>query len=659
MLQALRDKTSGWIAIVIVLLLCIPFAFFGMEQYLFQGSANYAAKVEAPPSWWRSAPNVWLVRKLVWQSEEVTPEAFRSQLEQVRQQQRSAQGEAFDARDFETIDSKRRVLDALIDRAAMRLATRSGGIAVSDAQVRDEIQAIPAFQVEGRFDPQRYQLALQSQVPARTPTQFEQLVRDGLQQALVPTAVAGSAFVTQTEVDRLLRLLGERRDVSFMALPPPAPDTAAVTGAEIQAWYAANAADFVAPESVTVEYVDIDGAALPAPPAADEAALRSRYAQEQARFVDADQRLVSHILVRVDADADTAAQSAAEARAAQLAGQARTTGADFAALARASSDDDGSKSGGGDLGWIERGLMAGAFEDAVFAMSSGEIRGPVKTDFGWHVIQLREIRSGARVGFEEARATLAAEQETSDRERGFNELIGRLVDQVYRNPGTLAPAAGEAGLEVRTLGPFARGEGTGIAANSAVQRAAFSDALVQDGTVSDPIELGSNRSVLIRVTAHTPRATRPLTQVRDAVIAAIRTDRASRALQRDAEAFVARVEKGEALSAVAISRGVVAQDVRAVTRGAPVPDPAAAEAYFQAPVPVGGAASPGMVALPDGSYVVFAVTAVTPGDGADASPQERAALHQQLQQLVGNEEADGLVRTLRQRMKITVVESRL
>lgn len=659
MLQALRDKTSGWIAIVIVLLLCIPFAFFGMEQYLFQSSASYAAKVEAPPAWWRSAPDVWPVRKAVWQSEEVAPEAFRARFEQVRQQQRTAQGDAFDAREFETVENKRRVLDALIDQAVTRLAARSGGIAVSDVQVRDEIQAIPAFQVEGRFDPQRYQLALQSQLPAQTPTQFEQLVRDGLQQALVPTAVAGSAFVTRTEVDRLLRLLGERRDVSFMALPPPTPDTAAVAGAEIQAWYAANPADYVAPESVAIEYVEIDGATLPAPPPADEAALRARYAQEQARFVEADQRLASHILVRVDADADAAAQAAAQQRATALAAQARAPGADFAALARASSDDDGSKAGGGDLGWIERGMMAGPFEDAVFGMASGEVRGPVKTDFGWHVIQLREVRSGTRVGFDEARPALAAEQETGDRERAFNELIGRLVDEVYRNPSTLAPAAREAGLEVRTLGPFARGEGSGVAANAAVERAAFSDALVQDGTVSDPIEIGDNRSVLIRVTDHTPRTTRPLAQVRDAVIASIRADRAREALQADAEAMVARVGKGEALVTVATARGLVAQDVPAVTRGAPVPDPGATEAYFQVPVPAAGAASPGMVALPGGGYVVFAVTAVTPGDGADASPQERAALQQQLQQLVGNEEADGLLRALRQRMTITVVESQL
>jgi peptidyl-prolyl cis-trans isomerase D len=659
MLQALRDKTSGWIAIVILGLLMIPFAFFGMEQYLFQNSASYAAKVEAPPSWWPSAPDVWPVRKLLWQSEEIDADDFRTRLEQVRQQQRSAQGEQFDAREFESVDNKRRVLDQLIDQAIMRLSARNAGVVIGDTQVRDEIQAIPAFQVDGKFDPQRYQLALQSQVPARTPQEFQELVRESLQQSLVPTQLAQSSFVTPTEIERLMRLLGERRDVSFVVLPPRAPDTGAISAKEIQDWYRTHAADYRAPETVAIEYVEIDGNALPPPPPADEATLRARYEQEKARFVDAEQRLASHILVRIEPGADAAAQKAAEQKATQLAQQAKQPGADFAALARANSDDTGSKEAGGDLGWVEKGVMAAPFEQALFSMQPGEIRGPVKTDFGWHVIQLRESKSGQQVPFEQARDTLAQEQATSDRERAFNDLVGKLVDQVYRNPSTLAPAAREAKLPVQKLGPFARGQGTGIAANPAVQRAAFSDALVQDGTVSDPIEIAPSHSVLIRVTDHQPERALPLAQVRDRVVAAIRQDRAKKAAEQDAEALVAAVRGGKTLQALASERGLAAQDVPNVPRGAPVPDPAATEAYFQAPPPAGGKPSPGKVALPDGSFVVFAVNKVTPGDPKDATPQERDMLKQQLAQLNGNEDTAAMLRALRKRMNITVVEAQL
>ena len=659
MLQALRDKSSGWIATVILGLLVVPFAFFGMEQYLFQRNDTFVAKIEAPPKWWRSAPAWWPVTML-WQREEVSSDEFRTAFEQARQQQRTAQGEQFDPREFESADNKRSVLDSLIDQQVLQMSAGRAGVAIGDVQVRDAIQAIPAFQVDGKFDPQRYQLALGSQLPRQTPKQFEQRIRDDLQQRLIPTQVAQSAFTTASEVDRLLKLLGEKRDVSFVVLPAPVPDAAAVGAAEIQKWYQAHASEHRAPEMVTVEYVDIDANALPATAAAaDEAALRARYEQEKTRFVEPDQRLASHILIRVEKDADAAAQKAAEQKATQLAAQARQAGADFAALARANSDDTGSKANGGDLGWVQKGVMTAPFEQALFAMKAGEITGPVKTDFGWHVLQLREIKTGRQVPFEQAREELAREQGTVERERAFNDLTGKLVDQVYKNPSSLAPAARAVGLPVQKVGPFARGAGTGIAANAAVQRAAFSETLIQDGTVSDPIEIAPNHSVLIRVVEHSPERALPLSQVGARVVAAIRADRATKAATAAADAMVAASRKGETLQALAAARGLAATDVPGVQRGMPVPDEAASEAYFETPAPAAGKVSPSKVMLGDGRIAVFTVNRVTPGDAKAAPPQQREALQQQLAQMAGNSDALGLVKALRKGLKITVAEERL
>jgi peptidyl-prolyl cis-trans isomerase D len=659
MLQKLREKTSGWIAMVILGLLCIPFAFFGMEQYLFQSNQTFSAKVEAPPKWWQSAPS-WWPATMLWQREEIDQNEFRDAFEQARQQQRQAQGDNFDPRAFESIDNKRKVLDGLIDRLVMRMSARRAGIAVSDAQVRDVIQSIPAFQVDGKFDPQRYQLALASQVPALSPRGFEQQIREGLQQSLVASQVAASAFVTPSQMDRLMKLIGERRDVSFVVLPPPSEDTAPVSDDAVAKWYGAHKSEYRAPETVSIEYVDIDASALPAPAAADEAALRARYEQEKARFVDPEQRLASHILVQVDPGADAKAQKAAEEKAARIAAEARKPGADFAALARADSDDAGSKDNGGDLGWIAHdGGMVKPFEDALFAMKAGDVSDPVKTEFGWHVIQLREVKSGKQTSFEDAREQLANEQADVDRERAFNEVTGKLVDQVLKNPSALAPAARAVGLPVQKLGPFARGQGAGIAASPAVVRAAFSESRIQDGTVSDPIEIAPGHSVVLRVTRHTPERALKLDEVKDRVVAEIRGERMRKAAQADADAMVAKLKGGEALSVLASAKGLTAQDVPNVPRGVPVPDPAATEAYFEVPVPATGKVSPGAVMLDNGSAVVFAVTKVTPGDPKEASEQERTTLQQQLAQLAGNEDADGMLKSLRKRMKITVAESRL
>ncbi|MBB6599778.1 peptidyl-prolyl cis-trans isomerase [Luteimonas sp. MC1825] len=659
MLQALRDKTSGWIAVAIVILLAVPFAFFGMEQYLFQNSANYAAKVQAPPAWWPSAPDAWPVRKLFWTSEEVSPEAFRSEFERSRQQAREQQGEAFDGREFEAMDNKLRVLDSLVDQAVLRLAARNAGIEVGNAQVAEVIQSIPDFQVDGRFDPQRYQLVLQSRVPSRTPREYDDQIRADLQMLMLPRQVAGSAFITKAQLDRTMVLLGEQRDVSFAVVPAPQPDTGAISAADIQGWYASHRGDFRAAESVSIEYVEVEGSKLPPPAAPDEATLRARYEQEKARFVEPEQRLASHILVRVPEGADAAAQAAAKARAEAIAAKVQAAGADFAAVARAESDDEGSKAQGGDLGWIERNTMGDAFDTALYALQPGQVSAPVQTDFGWHVLQLREVSAGKSVPFEAARDELAAAQSATDGERAFNDLIGRLVDQVYRNPGSLAPTAREAKLPVQKLGPFTRGDAQGIAAHPAVLRAAFSDALVQDGTVSDPIEIGPSHSVLIRVTAHQPERELPLADVRDQVVAAIRADRGRAAAIARADADVARIAGGESLAAIAAAAGWQYASVPGARRGMPVPSAEANDAYFAAAGPVEGKPSVGKLVQDDGSIVLFTVDKVTPGNPQDASPQERAMLASQFAQMAGQEDAETMLRALRRRMNISIVEARL
>ena len=661
MLQALRDKTSGWIAIAIVAVLAVPFAFFGMEQYLFQNNADYAAKVEAPPKWWQSAPDWWLVRKFAWTSAEVSAEEFRQTFDSMREQRRQQEGEAFDARAFETMESKREVLEQLIDRAVLGLAADRANIVVGDAQVQEIIQSIPAFQVEGRFDPQRYQMALQSTQPPRTPREFQESIRIDLQRALVPQSIAETAFVTEGESTRLMRLLGERRDVSFVVVPPPAVDTADVSAADQQAWYESHAARYREPEKVALEYIELKAAADAGAETAtvDEAEARAHFEQVKSRFATAERRLASHILVEVPADADEATQQAAQKKAADIAAKAQAPGADFAALARENSDDPGSRDGGGDLGWVEKGMMAGAFEDALFAMQPSAISAPVRTDFGWHVLQLREVDAGEPVAFEDVREQMEKEVSEGDSSRVYNEQVGRVVDEINKNPMSLEPAAAAGGVQIQTIAPFARGAGSGIAANNAVVQAAFSEALTQDGTVSDPIEIGPNQTVFIRVTSHTPERAQPLEQVRARVIAEVRADRARKQAEQAADAMVAEIKGGKTLQALAGERQLQAQDVPGIPRGAPVPDATASQAYFRAAPPTDDAPTPGKVMLADGSAVVFAVTRVEPGNPEDASEQEQTMLRQQLGSLLGSEDAEVMQRSLRREMKITVNEARM
>ncbi len=659
MLQSLRDKSSSWIAKVILALLLIPFAFFGVEQYLSQRVDTFAARVSTPPTWWATAPT-WWPAKMLWKHQEIGVDEFRAQFERERGQRRLAEGEAFDARAFESAENKRAVLDKMIDERVMRIAAERAGIVIGDAQVRETIQSLPDFQVDGKFDPQRYQLGLQSLNPPKTPRQFDQLVRESLQQSQVPSRLAESAFVTSGELDRLLVLLGEKRDVSFALMPAPAPDTGAVSGADILKWYRDHGSQYRAPESVAIEYVELNAATLP-PLQADEAQLRARYEQEKTRFVAAEQRQASHILVSVAPNADAAAQKAAEQKAAVLATQAKTPGVDFAALARANSDDPGSKEAGGDLGLVEKGVMGDqAFDDALFSMQPNQVSGPVKSAFGYHIIKLGEIKTGQQVPFEQVRDELAREQAEADREKQFNDMAGRMVDLVNKNPTALEPAAREMKLPVQKLGPFPRGAGaSGVAANPLLQRAAFSEILVQDGTVSDPIEIATNHNIWIRVTQHLPERAQPLAEVRDSVIAAIRADRTRKVSAAAADAVLARVNKGETLEAVAAAQGLQANALQAIPRSAPVPTQEANAAIFAAPRPAPGKVSAGKVDLPDGSHVVFAVTKVEAGDPKELPQEQRKQMRDQIAQMKGIDAAQGYVTAMRKQMKVEVAEDRL
>ncbi|WP_133479282.1 SurA N-terminal domain-containing protein [Cognatilysobacter segetis] len=656
MLQNLREKTSGWVATVVLGLLVVPFAFVGVQDYFQRSREMPVASISAPPAWWSSAPSFWPV-SMFWQRQDVSQRDFRDRFEQARQAARQEQGAQFDAREFESESSKRKVLDGLIDERVQGLWAQRQAITVSDAMVRSEIAAIPAFQSNGKFDLQQYRIALRTLSPPRNEAQFEQLVREGLAQSLLRSTLGSSAFATKAEAERLVALLGERRDLSVVELPALPVDTAPVPAAEIERWYRAHLSQYRAPETVSLEYVDIDASTLPVP-AVDEAALRERYEQEKSRFVAAEQRQASHILISVPAGASAAVEKSAREKAARLATQARAPGADFGALARANSDDTGSKAAGGDLGFVAKGALAPAFEKALFAMQPGQVSDPVRTEFGWHVIQLRQVQQGRQEAFEQVRPALEKEVIDSAREKQFNDVTSKIVDAVLKNPSSLGPAARQVGLPVLTAGPVARGQASGVLAHPMVQRTAFSESAIAQGMVSDPIEVGNEHTVLLRVTAHNAARQLSLAEVRDRVIAAIRADRVMKAAQKRADAVVAQVKSGQSLAQVAMAQGLAApKAVLRVPRGADVLAPGVSDAFFSAYAPKGRKAV-GSKVLPDGRGVVFVVDAINPGTPQDVGG-DIGQIASQISQLHGFVDFDTTVRALRRSYKVDVNASNL
>lgn len=663
MLQRIREHTSGWFAWVVIGLIIFAMAFFGIEQYFQTRIDTYSAKIESPPSWWRDAPSEGaagrLARAFVWDSVEVPQAEFRERFDRYREQVRAQAGEAYDAEQVESIETKRLVLDTLIDEKILEIAAKRDGVAVDASQIRKAILDIDGITQDGAFiGEDAYKIWLQSR--GLTAAGFEALVARQLMTSTLPTAVAESGLVGDAELENLLKLQQETRDLRFVEIPPPTLPADATNDAALAEWHSANAERYSTEEAVTISYLELDAASIAVASEPTEQDLRDRYETEKGRFGTEEERVAAHILVAVPADADDAAIEAARAKAAGIAEQARAEGADFAALAAANSEDLGTKDLGGDLGTIGKDVFPKPFEDAVFALAESGVSDPVRTDQGWHVIKLTQLVAGSQQPFEAVRDQLAAEFGDSERERLFNEKSGALVDAILREPNSLPAVARAMEVEVKTTEPFTRAVGDSVAAIEAVRAAAFSRSQKDDRLVSDPIEIGPNQVVVLQVTEHAPSALRPLAEVREQVQADLQADRLATAARERAEALLERARKGETLEALATEIGVVPQDSNGVARQAGFPDPSiATEAFRLLPIEAGKPADVGLAALSGGRFALVVATKVTPGDTSTLTPDVRSQIRAQLAQMRGDMERQAFVKALRGQFEIKVAEERL
>jgi peptidyl-prolyl cis-trans isomerase D len=663
MLQTFRKFTTGPVAWLIVIFIIFGMAFFGIESYFQARIDTWSAKIESPPTWWRDAPSEGpagrLARAFVWDSTEIPQQEFRERFDRFRAQVRAQSGDAYDAEQVESIESKRLVLDGLIDEKLLEIAATRDGIAVDAAQIREAILEVDGITQDGQFiGEDAYRIWLQSR--GLTAAGFESLVAQQLLTSKLPTTIAESGLVGDAELEALLKLQQETRDLRFVEIPAPTLPDSAINDQAVAAWHAANADRYSSEETVVVSYFELDAATITVSEQPTEDQLRQRYEAEKGRFGSEEERVASHILVGVPADADDAAVEAARAKAAGIADQARAEGADFAALAAANSDDLGTKDLGGDLGSIGKDVFPKPFEDAVFALAEGGVSDPVRTDQGWHVIKLTQLVAGSQQPFEAVREQLAQEFGDSERERLFNELNGKLVDAILREPNSIAAVATSMGVEVQTTAAFTRAAGEGIASLEAIRAAAFARSQKDDRIVSDPIEIGPNQLVVLQVTEHAPKALRPLADVREEVLADLRADALAKAARERAEALRERARAGETLEALAAELGVVAQDSNGVARQAGFPDPAiASEAFRLLPIEAGKPADVGLAAMSGGRFALVVATRVTPGDTSTLTPDVRSQIRAQLAQMRGDMERQAFVKALRGQFEITVAEERL
>lgn len=634
MLQALRTKLHGWPSIVILGICVFAISFFGIESYFSSRNDTYVAMVG---------------------KHEISQRDYQDRVNQARRDEMARAGDQFDATEFEKPETKRQILNQLINEQLLRQTNEALGLRVSAVQLRDLISSQQAFQVNGQFDPATYRAMLAAQ--NMTPAMFENSQRASLEPGILPRAIIASTIVTDADMDRYLGLLYQRRDLRWFALPRPTLTDTDVTDAQLDAYYKAHQADFMSPEQVSLKYIEVNGADLKVEAQPSEADLKKRYEEQKARFVQPEQRLVSHILVNVPKNATPDQQKAALAKAEKIAADATTD--NFAKLAEQDSDDLGSKRSGGDLGWLEKGVTNASFDAALFALQKGQISKPVLSDEGYHVLWLRDVRSGDAKPFAEVRDQIAKDYQSTERDRVYNELAGKLTDQTYQNPSTLDPAAQALSLPVKTTELFGRKGGPGITADPKLVQAAFSDDVLLQGNNSGLIDLGSDHAVVVRLDKHVPAAARPLADVRDQVRQKILDERTAAEEQKRADALLARVQKGEDMQAVAASAGATVQTVPDAIRMQQGVAPEVLQQAFLLPHPAAGKAQFARVALHDGSYALVGVDKVQDGDLSKISAEQRSTLREQMGQAYGILATQAYIDALKAKTEIKIAADRM
>lgn len=614
MLQAIRDRAHGIFAWVMLIAVGVPFGLWGIQNYIDTGKEKPAAVVGDREIFDR----------------EVT-KAYEQSLNNL-----------IGIDDFDEKKLRQDALERLIREEVLAQSAESKSLAVSDTEARNFIQTLPYFQTEGKFDKEKYKVMLSAQ--GMTPNQFAGQIRRALVMEQFQRSVLDSAFVTKGELETLMRLKNQERDLEYVKIPLPQVSRN-FTDAEIEAWYRQHLADFRNPEKVSIEYLAISLEDLAREVQVTEDELRKLYEEQKASYGTPERRKISHILIATEGTGE-AAEKAALGKAESIR-ERLVKGEDFVKLAQETSSDSISGKNGGDLGFLDKDAQEETFTKAAETLKEGEISAPVKTSFGYHLIKLTQLVPAKLKSFEEVREELRKLAQHNSAETTFYEKGQKLTEQTFEQPDTLEPAARQLNMKVQATGLFTRDAGEDLAAEEAVRKAAFSEEVL-GGRNSDPIELGNEKAIVLRLKDHHPASDKPLAEVREAVISRLRDQEARAEAAKRSQELLTAVRSGKSLTEAAKGLGFETSKSGFIRRENDKLAPELVRAAFTTARPMADKATAEAIALPDGSQFVFAVTVVKDGAPTTADAKEQTSASEFLVRNEAQREFSAFVEQLRE-----------
>ena len=590
---------------IVLVLITLPFAFFGMESYRHSGETDAPATVNG---------------------EKISRQEFDTALRQQQDKMRQVLGANFDAAMFDKPDIKQAVLENLVAQRLLINRAKAAGLTVTDDQIAQVIAGIDAFKQDGKFDKARYVSALASQ--NMTPALFEVRVKNELSGAQMREAYTQNGYAANLVADRVIRINEQQRVVSVAQVSLQSfIDKARVEDDQVKAYYEQHQKEFQLPEQVKVEYVKFSLEDLMAKAGVKEEDAKKYYNDHQAEFATPEQRQAAHILLTVAPTASKAEQNAVKARAEALLRELQADPSKFAELAKKNSQDPGSAMNGGDLGVFARGMMVKPFDEAVFALKVGEISGLVRSDFGFHIIRLTAIKPSQTAPFNEVAAGILnklRQQKAGDK---FAELADKFSNTVYEQSDTLKPAAELVGATIAQSDWLSKGVSSDALWTPKMLQAVFSDDVVKNKRNSSAVEIAPSTLLAARMLDYKAASVRSLAEVQDVIKQKLLHEKALDMAVKQGTMLLGQLQQG----GNPVLNWSADQTITHAQHGAL--DVELVRSLFQA----NSAKLPQYVGVESAKsgYILARITAVKDGDKPD--DEKRARYAQQLRQMTGDE----------------------
>jgi peptidyl-prolyl cis-trans isomerase D len=607
---------------ILVLLIFPSFVFFGVQGYSsFTDSSNTkVAEVDGRA-----------ITQVEWDA------AHQRNIERFRQQMPTV--------DVKLLDSpavRQETLDSIVRERVLLAASEHMHMGISDERLQRVFSTDPQFAALRNPDGSVNRDLLVAQ--GMSSEMFAQSLRQDLAMRQVLQGIGATAVAPKAVVDPSFDALLQRRQVQLQRFDAEAYRSKVnPSDADIDTFYKANEALFKTPEQARIEYVLLDLQTLQQGVSVNEEELQRYYAENASRYTAAEERRASHILIKADKDMAVADRQKAKAKADALLEQVRKSPGQFAELARKNSDDPGSAERGGDLDFFSRGAMVKPFDDAVFAMKSGEISNVVESEFGYHIIQLTGQRGGEKKSFDSVRAEIEAEVKKQLAQKRYAEAAEQFTNTVYEQSDSLQPAIDKLKLEKRsaTVQRIPAPGATGPLASAKLLEAVFGNDAVRNKRNTDAVEVGPNQLASARIVEYLPARTLPLAEVRDQVRERLVVQQAAALARKEGQSLLTQLQKA---SDTALPETAVIGRVGAQGMPRSVIDAVLAADAAKLPAPLG-------VDLGEQGYMVAKVTQVLPRDPALGNEK---TLQTQYAQAIASAEMQAYYAALKARYKAEI-----